>query len=136
MLINDKYFKLLNVLIYDKRVRMNGIISSLDVMKLTDGNYLISYKAYMTKRNSDVYIFVEDFEKGNVVFLLPFGVSYMVKEMEELAERHMKKIKEFFGENFREDMVMRISEDDRQNEIRKYEQIMLGLENWDNKCEG
>lgn len=82
-----------------------------------------------------MYIFVEDFKKGSVVFLLPFGVKYMEEELEEMAEHHTRCIKEFFGEDFREDMLMRISEDKRQEEIRKIDQIMLGLENWDGTCE-
>lgn len=136
MEIDEKYFKLLNILIYDKRTKMNGIISSIDIMGQICGSYLISYKAYMSKQHSDVYIFVEDFEKGNVVFLLPFGTTYMVKEMEEMAKQHTERIKEFFGENFQEDMIMMIPEDERQEEIRKWENLTIGLENWDRKCEG
>lgn len=131
MVIDDKYFKLLNVLIYDKRRKMNGILSSLDIMGFANGEYLVSYKAYMSKPHSNVYIFVEDFMKGNVVFLLPFGVNYLVKEMEWLAEQHLAQIKEFFKEDFREDMIMRISEEERREEIRKNEEIIIGLENWD-----
>lgn len=131
MVIDDRYLNLLNVLIHDKRTKMNGILSSLEITRFSGGEFRICYKAYMSKRNSDAYIFVEDFKKGNAVFLLPFGVRYMVEEMEELAERHTNAIKEFFGEDFREDMLMRISEDTRQEEIRKIDQIMLGLENWD-----
>lgn len=135
MLIDEKYFKLLNVLIYDKRTKMNGIISSLDIMQFANGTRLVSYKAFMSKQHSDVHIFVEDFEKGNVVFLLPFGVKYLVKEMEELAAQHLKNIKGFFKESFREDMIMRISEEERKEEIRKSEQFMRALENWDSACE-
>lgn len=131
MVIDDRYINLLNVLIHDKRTKTNGILSSLEIMRYAGGECRICYRAYMSKRNSDVYIFVEDFKKGNVIFLLPFGVRYMAEEMEELAERHTNAIKEFFGEDFREDMLMRISEDKRQEEIRKIDQIMLGLENWD-----
>lgn len=57
----------------------------------------------------------------------------MVKEMEEMAERHTQAIKEFFGDKFREDMIMRISEDERQEQIRKWESLTRGLDNWDFK---
>lgn len=134
MEIENKYLSLLNLLIHDKRTKMNGIISSLVLTQYYCG-VCISYKAYMSKQHSDANIFVEDFEKGNVVFLLPFGVTYMAKEMEEMAEIHLRQIKSFFGESFREDMVIRISEDERKEEIRKCQMLTLGLENWDSKCE-
>lgn len=49
-----------------------------------------------------------------------------------MAEIHERAIKEFFGNNFREDMIMRISEDERQKQIKEWEKLTLGLENWDN----
>ncbi len=129
MVIEDKYFDLLHTLIYDKRRKMSGIISGLEVMRFID-EYGISFRAYFNSINADFYIFTEDFEKGNVVFLLPFGVTYMVKEMEEIAERDTERIKAFFGDKFREDMIMRISEDERQEEIRGWQRLTTGLENW------
>ncbi len=131
MVIEDKYFNLLNVLVYDKRRKMSGILSSLEMMRLVSGNF-VYYRAYMNYMNAECRIFVEDFEKGNVVFLLPFGVTYMEKEMEEMAERNTENIKAFFGDKFREDMIMRISEDDRQEEIRKWQGLTTGLKNWGN----
>lgn len=55
----------------------------------------------------------------------------MVEEMEGMAERQTEKIKAFFGDKFRENMIMRISEEERQEEIRKWEKLTLGLENWE-----
>lgn len=134
MQIEDKYFNLIHTFIHDKRTKMNGILSSLAITRYIQG-YGISYIAYMNSQNPNFHIFVEDFEKGNVVFLLPFGVKYMEKEMEETAEQDTKNIKEFFGDKFREDMIMRISEEERQEEIRKWEKLTIGLENWDRKFE-
>lgn len=134
MEIEEKYLKLLGLLIRDKRNGMNGIISSLQITLYMEG-YLISYSAYMNKQNHNYTVFVDDIEKGNVVFLLPFGTICMVKEMEEMAERHTEAIKEFFGGKFREDMIVRVSEDERQEEIRKWDMLTRGLENWDRKFE-
>ncbi len=129
MVIEDKDFDLLHTLIYDKRRKLSGIISGFEVMRFIEG-YGISFRAYFNPVNADLNIFTGDFENGNVVFLLPFGVTYMVKEMEEMAEQHTEKIKAFFGDKFREDMIMRISEDERQEEIRKWKSLTTGLENW------
>lgn len=130
MEIEEKYLKLLNTYIYDKRIGLNGMLSGISITRLI-GGYMLSYDAYMSRQYSNRMIFIEDFEKGNVVFLLPFGVNYMVKEMEEMAERHTEAIKEFFGDKFREDMIMRISEEERQEQIREMEKLTLGIENWD-----
>lgn len=130
MEIEEKYLKLLNILIYDKRTRMNGIISELFIMQLISG-YTIGFKAYMSKTQSNQIVFVDDFENGSIVFLLPFGINYKDYLMGKMAKEHEAAIREFFGENFREDMIMRISEDDRQEKIRQRENLTLGLENWD-----
>lgn len=130
MEIEDKRLKLLGLLIRDKRSGMNGIISALTIHNAI-GGYFVSYEAYMSKVYSNRLIFVEDFEKGNIAFLLPFAVNYQKEFMEEMAKTHEAVIKEFFGDKFREDMIIRISEDERQEEIRKWESLTIGLENWD-----
>lgn len=134
MQIEDKYLNLLNLLIYDKRTGMNGIISDLRINNYFNGT-LFSYNAFMNRQNTSQYIFVEDIEKGNVVFLLPYGIKYMEKEMEEMAGKHKKAIMDFFGDKFREDMVMRISEDERQKQIKYFDTLTCGLENWDTLCD-
>lgn len=134
MQIEDKYLNLLNLLIYDKRTGMNGIISDLRINSYFNGT-LFSYNAFMNRQNTSQYIFVEDIEKGNVIFLLPYGIKYMEKEMEEMAGKHKKAIMDFFGDKFREDMVMRISEDERQKQIKYFDTLTRGLENWDTLCD-
>lgn len=132
MVIEDKYFDILHTLIYDKRSKMSGILSSFEVNRYISG-YGISFQAFMNKIYNSQKIFAEDFESGNVVFLLPFGLKYKEKEMKEMAGRQREIIKAFFGDKFREDMIMEISEDERQEEIREWEKLTIGLENWDRK---
>lgn len=134
MEIEEKYLDLLNLLIHDKRNKMNGIISRLEISRLISG-FCISYKAYMTRQYSDRDIFIQDIEKGNVVFLLPFGVKYSVELLEEMAKEDERKIRNFFGDKFREDMIMRISEEERQEEITRWNHMTDGLENWDRRME-
>lgn len=130
MVVEDKYLKLLNLLIYDKRNNMNGIITDLLITSYVTG-VGISYSAYFTKICSDRTIFVDDFEKGNIVFLIPFGIDFMVDVMDKMADMHVKAIKDFFGDKFRDDMIIRISEEERKKQIRKSDELILGLENWD-----
>lgn len=132
MELDEKYFKLLNLIIHDKRNKTNGMITDI-MISCYFNTTLISYQAFMNSGYSKVSIFLDDIEKGNIVFLLPYGLNYKAKEMEELSKKYEIRIKEFFGDKFREDMIMRISEDERQDEIRKWRELTLGLKNWDMK---
>lgn len=134
MEIEEKYLNLLNLLIYDKRRQMNGMLSELCI-SVSFGGHMIYYKAHMSKTHANDIIFVEDFEKRNVVFLQPFSVNYQKELLEEMAERQENAIKEFFGDKFHEDMIMKISEEERQEQIRQWDSLMLGLENWDKVME-
>lgn len=111
MEIEEKYLSLLWLLIHDKRRKMNGILSSIEIMKILSG-FTISYKAYMNNAHDDISIYVEDIEKGNVVFLLPFGTGNTKESMDILSDYYEKKIRNFFGDKFRDDMIVRISEEE------------------------
>lgn len=129
MVIDDKYLGLFGTYIYDKRTKMEGMISDLCIMGLPNG-YTVYYNAYMNSIRSNAMICVEDFESGSVVFLEPFGIVYMEKEMKEIAKRHRKAICDFFGEKFREDMIVRISESERQKKIKEWEKFTYALKEW------
>lgn len=133
MELDEKYLKLLNLLIYDKRSKLNGIISSIVI-----NNYIagigVHYQVFWNRIYANTSLFIEDIEKGNVVFTLPFSKhEYDKKMFEVMANDHEKRIKEFFGDKFRDDMIIRISEEERQEEIRKWDLLSRGLDNWDSK---
>lgn len=134
MEIDDKYFKLLGLLIRDKRRDMNGMISSLVIDKYITG-YEIHYQVYTNRVHAYTGLFVDDILKGNVVFLIPFSKGYLEEVFKDMEKEHEGAIRDFFGDDFREDMIMRISEEERQEEIRRWEAIGVGLENWDCKYE-
>ena len=129
MVIDDKYLGLLGTYIYDKRTKMEGMISDLCIIGMPDG-YSVYYNAYMNTIRSDAMIFVQDFESGNVVFLEPFGIVYMDKEMKEISKKHRKAIIDFFGDKFREDMIVSISERERQKKIKEWENFTYALKEW------
>ena len=131
MNIEDKHLKLLHKLIYDKRKNMYGILSSYCIHRsFCDNGYYWYYLGYMTKVHNDYIFHIEDFINGNVVFLLPFG-TWWDDEYEEIRQQNIKDIKECFGDDFREDMIMRISEEERQKKIKEEEKILKGLFNWE-----
>ena len=130
MEIDKKYFDLLNTLVYDKRTKMYGMISGVLIRSYL-GCYGIHYQVFYNRLYTDVILFVEDIEQGNVVFVLPFTLHGSQKDIfDKMAQDHEIKIKEFFGEKFREDMIIRISEEARQEEIRKWKELSRPLEDW------
>ncbi len=133
MELEDRYLKLIHLLVYDKRTKSSGMICSLDINGLI-GGFGISYRVIL---GANIYrdIFVEDFEKGNVVFLIPYGVGYMEKELAEMGVRHKEIIKEFFANSFREDMIMEISEDERQTQIKEWDKCTKSLYYWNKVIE-
>lgn len=131
MKIDDKYLNLLHCLIYDKRIKENGMLYSLEIQQGVNC-YYISYKAYYN-RFQEMSIFVEDFEKGNVVFLIPYECDYMQETLKQLEKIYKEKIKSFFGDKYRDDMIVKISEEERQEQIRWWENKFRGLENWEYK---
>ena len=132
MEIPDKYLGLINTLIYDKRTKMCGMISELSIIG-GFGGYMFAYVAFIDKLHSNTYIFPEDFKKRNIVFLMPYDAIRYPKEMEQLRKKQRKAIQNFFGDEFREDMLMEISEEKRQKEIKEWEKKLCGLENWAKK---
>lgn len=129
MEIEDKYLKLINLLVHDKRTKENGMICSLKIDKML-GGYCISYNAMFGAHRYQT-LFIEDFEKGNVVFLMPYGINYMVEMFDKMKQDNIEVIKEFFGNKFRDDMIMEISEEDRQAQIKEWEKYTNPLFNWD-----
>lgn len=51
----------------------------------------------------------------------------MEKEIKEISKRRRKAICDFFGEKFREDMIVRISERERQKKIKEWEKFTYAL---------
>lgn len=131
MNIEEKYLKLLHKLIHDKRKNMNGILSSFCINRnFCENGYYWYYLGYVDEIHTDCIFHIEDFISGNVVFLLPFGTRFD-EEYEKIRQQSIKDIKECFGEDFREDMIIRVSEEERQNKIKKSEEILNGLFNWE-----
>lgn len=131
MELENKYLNLLDLLVHDKRTKQNGILCSLEINKLLCGfrlSYIATFDGFNIRN-----IFIEDFEAGNVVFLIPFSVDYMEKEFVALGELYKQRIKEFFGDKFREDMLMEINEEERQRERKEWEKNKDAIFNWDAK---
>ena len=122
--LDKKYLNILGKHIYDKEHDKFGRISSIEIC---DG-IGIMFKVYYDKFNSDNIVFFNDFKEGKVQFVIIIGLC-IGKELEEKSnERTIEDIKCSMGEDFREDMLLYIDEEDRkeknwQNDEREIQSI-------------
>lgn len=131
MEIEDRYLNLINLLVYDKRTKQSGMICSIEIHNYFRG-FFIDFRA-MFGCDSYRNIFVEDFTKGNIVFLIPYDRYNDENFYKEIGENYKQRIKDFFGDSYREDMIMEISEKERQNEIKHFQTITDTLFWWNAK---
>lgn len=132
MEVEDKYFSLLNLLVYDKRAKECGMICSFCFERLFSGIWCYYEGFFRCGQYRSIYI--DDIKSGNVVFILPFSVyENDKKDYDKIGEMFTNAVKEFFGDYFREDMIMQINEEERQEEIRYWEKLTRPIDNWDRK---
>ncbi len=134
MEINNRYLLLLNKLIYDPRIKANGMITSIEITPLFSSNglhYGIWYKVFFDRIHNDSILLVEDIEDKRIKFLLPFNLALDEKDEKEYQEKIIKDLKEYFGDHFSEDIIMRIPEEERQKQIKALDKILNSLHYWD-----
>lgn len=130
MNIDDKDLAILNTLIYDKRTKECGILSEVQIIKGVNC-YLFGYRAYFNTLRAERLVWREDIVAGNVIFLLPFDIMHSQSDTALYRDKKLKVIKDFLGDDYRDDLIWEISEEERQKEIRKWDELRYSLENWD-----
>lgn len=116
---------LLDICIYNTREHKHGIITDYCFSKL--GVY---FQAFYSGTDNNRYVFHDDFLNGTIKFVLfnkyEVDIYCFEKSMNETIKTMNKKleegIKEYFGKDFSEDMIMWIDYDERQESIRRYEE--------------
>lgn len=127
MEVDQKYLDLLNCYIYDKRTDQCGMLTDICITSLMAGKYFLHFYAFYSWTNAQAHVFVDDFKAGTIAFVLPFSDGYMKEELEKKARQDEETIKTFFGADFREDMIIPVPEEKRQEMIRKNEIAEVGL---------
>lgn len=126
--LDKKYLNLLGKYIYNKDHDKFGLISSIEICDRIG----IMFRAFYDKFNDNDIVFFNDFKEGTVQFVIISGLC-IGKELEEKSKREtIEDIKCAMGEDFREDMLLYIDEEDRkeknwQNDEREIQNI--GIKN-------
>lgn len=107
----DKELLLVGKTVYNKRLDKFGYISSLELQYGFGGCY-IQYKVFYDTFNDNLSLFVEDFKKNKVQFVI-IDFPELGEAGDEYNERQIEDIKEFFEDDFSEDMIIYVTEDEK-----------------------
>lgn len=114
--IDKKYLNVLGIPIYNTGIKQHGILSDLSIKNVI-GGYILKYTAFFSVMYPDMTVFKEDFANGDVKFVLIDS-----DHGDDWYKNHcIESIKAFMDDEFSEDVVMRISEDERSAQIRDQE---------------
>lgn len=117
--IESKYLNLINKYIYDTKLDKFGMINSIELSSGM-GGVMIMLKAYFDRIDSSRMVFFDDFTNGTIKFTIIGGGSMLTKGQEEKYNQSViDDIKSAFGEDFREDMIIYIDDDERKERKRE-----------------
>lgn len=109
MNIDDKYFKICNKIIYNPELDKFGRTNNIDLSVHSFGSYVI-YKVYYDDFDDEVPMYFDDF-KTKVKFVLFTDLSK--EDFKLLKNKTIKDLQDAFGDEFNEDMIMYISEKEK-----------------------
>lgn len=120
----DKALLILNLPIYNTIQHKHGIISHICISEF--GGY---WNGFYSKEDCDNMIFMDEFLKGIIKFeIIEYSKDnvmlklYGEKLFEKANDIMLKKIKDFFGNDFKEDFLYYIDEDTRKEQREEYEE--------------
>lgn len=115
-MLDKKYLNILGKYIYNKESDKFGLISSIEICDRIG----IMFRAYYDRFNENNIVFFNDFIKGNVQFVIITGGVSLGKEIDEKFRKEtLEDIKFSMGEDFREDMLLYIDDEERKERMRK-----------------
>lgn len=118
MEIENKYLNIIGLHIYNTQLDKYGIISNLNISKNADNSFGISYIAFYDSKDNNSTLFYQDFLNNKVKFIL---IEFDYLDNKEYNEHCLESIKEYLGDNFNLNNIIRINEKDRQKKLEQQE---------------
>lgn len=118
LVIEKKYLNLINRCIYDVEKDKHGIITGLSTLSLIGGIFM-EFTARYDNIDSDKHVFLNDFKTGEMKFVLLTGGEWGKGFFKKSQEEQLENIKDVFGNEYRDDMVMWIDECERKTALSK-----------------
>lgn len=116
--IEKRYLNLVNRGIYDAEKDKHGIITGMDIMFLTGGAFM-ELTAMYDNIDSDKHVFLDDFKTGKMKFVFLTGSAWESGFIKESQDEQLENIKDVFGDEYTDDMVMWIDEENRKTALSK-----------------
>lgn len=107
MVIEEKYLNLLGKFVYNKNIDKIGRISYIQIAYGVEG-YYFNFNVYYDSFNHDSLLFVEDFKKDKIKFVI-----FTDECLKEGTQKTLQEIKEFFGRDFSQDMILTMSTEEK-----------------------
>ena len=122
--IPKEYLNVSNFAIYDTINKRHGIITGIRLrFSFLTGCYP-EFESYFDQINNIGIVYREDFITGKIKFVMVTGYKSLMLTLEEqkdLGNKRLDAIKAFLGEKYRDDCILRISQDKRDAELKEQE---------------
>lgn len=121
MEIDNKLFKLLGKRIYNTVSCKYGYISEIRIMQGV-GGYMVYFNGFYDSYDSESILSINDFKTGALKFILiDMKPSFIFSEeqLDDMQSRLYTEIKEIMGEEFSDDMIIHMTDDEHDEYIRK-----------------
>lgn len=118
--IEKKYLNLMHMAIYDEKYDKHGIITEISLYpSLTAERPLLQFNARFDNINDNETILIEDFCNGKLKFVFFTGGMWESGLLKQVQEEELTNIKDVFGTEYNDDMVMWIDEEDRKTKLEE-----------------
>lgn len=116
--IEKKYLNLVHMCIYDVEKDKHGMITGISTF-FSINNILLQFTAMYDNIDSDKCVFLNDFISGKMKFVLLKGGIWEGEFFKQSQEEKLENIKEIFKEDYNDDMVIWVDEEDRKTKIEE-----------------
>lgn len=120
MEIDDRAFKMLGKRVYNTQTKKEGYISEIKILSGV-GGYILYYNAYYDKFDNEAILSVSDFKAGVLKFVLfksEPSILFSEEQLDSFNSMMLSEIKEIIGEEFTDDMIVYMTDDEHDEHIR------------------
>ena len=120
MTVDKKYLNVLDISIFDTERELHGILSEVNLFCMGSGLYIEYYAHYDNLNKRDI-VWINEFKEGRIKFVLLNDEIWKNGRLKEVQDIQISAIKEFLGEDYAEDSIIWISEQERKGQIEAQE---------------
>lgn len=116
--IEKKYLNLIHMCIYDVEKDKHGMITGISTF-FSINSILLQFTALYDNIDSDKCVVINDFITGKKKFVLITGGAWESGLLKEAQDEELQNLKDIFEEDYTDDMVMWIDDEDRKTKLEE-----------------